>query len=82
MSLQEEPLPSEVPGKRPVACSTQAGGRVTDTLQGALPEEKTLWKLQKQILDYFLSLTKHKKPSRSLYRMNHSARWSLSAAIF
>lgn len=42
MSLQEGPLPSEAPGKRPVACSTQAGGCVTDMLQEALPKGKNL----------------------------------------
>jgi len=56
---------------------------VTDVLlQGGLAQEKTLWKLQKQMIDYFLSLTKHKNHSESLYRMNLSARWSPNGAIF
>lgn len=39
---------------------------MTDTLQGALAQEKTLRKLQEQIPDYFLSLTKHKKNLKKL----------------
>lgn len=34
--------------------------------------EKSFWKLQKQIIDYFLNLKKNKNPSRSLCRRNLS----------